>query len=136
MPAVHGAFVLAARTELGAAPPAWAWGPVWVALAPLGGLAAWLVWRRVDVGLERKRAALRLWGWQLLLGGLWPAALFAAHSPGLALAVMLALLVAVLLTLRAFLALQLQAARLLLPYALWLCWAAGWNADCFWFGHV
>ena len=41
-------------------------------LCPLTGVAAWLVWRRIDVGLDRKRAALRRWGWLLLVSGLWP----------------------------------------------------------------
>ena len=54
-------------------------------VCPLTGIAAWLVWRRIDVGLERKRAALRRWGWVLMLGALWPASLYGAHSPALAL---------------------------------------------------
>ena len=105
----------------------------WAALYPLTGVAAWLVYRRVDVCVDRKRAALRIWGWQLLLSGLQPAALFGAHSPELALAVMARLLVALGLTMRAFLQLQRKAALLLTPYAAWLCWAAYMSIDCFWF---
>ena len=112
--------------------------PGWASavLYPLTGLAAWLVWRRVDVALDRKRAALRIWGWQLLLSGLWPAALFGAHSVVAALAVMAMLLVAVGLTVRAFLQLQRPAALLLASYALWLCWAAYMTIDYFWFAAV
>ncbi|HYZ64296.1 MAG TPA: TspO/MBR family protein, partial [Acetobacteraceae bacterium] len=108
-------------------PPGWAWGPIWSLLYAPTGVAAWLVWRRIAVALERKRAALRLWGWQLLLSALWPAAFLGAHSPALALAVMACLLAAVLLTMRAFLRLQKQAGLLVLPYAVWLCCVAYFN---------
>lgn len=101
-------------------------------LYPLTGLAAWLVWRRIDVAMERKRAALRRWGWQLLLSGLWPAALYGAHSPALATAMLLLTLLAVAVTLLSFLELQTAAALLLLPYGAWLCWAAGLYVDRFW----
>lgn len=103
-------------------------------LYPLTGLAAWLVWRRIDVGLERKRAALRRWGWQLLLSGLWPAALYGAHSPALATALLVLALISVALTLASFLKLQTGAALLLLPYCAWLCCAAYLYADRFWLG--
>ncbi len=94
------------------------------ALYPLTGVAAWLVWRRIDVGVERKRAALRRWGWQLLLSGLWPAALYGAHDAALGLAVLALLAVALGLTLLAFASLQPRAALLLLPYCAALCWSA------------
>jgi tryptophan-rich sensory protein len=112
------------------------WGPAAMLLYPLTGLAAWLVWRRIDVGLERKRAALRLWGWQLLLSGLWPAALYGAHSPALATVLLLLALLSVALTLIAFVRLQAAAALLLLPYCAWLCSAAYLYADRFWLGGI
>jgi benzodiazapine receptor len=119
-------------------PPLWPplWGPGAMLLYPLTGLAAWLVWRRIDVGLERKRAALRLWGWQLLLSGLWPAALYGAHSPALATMLLLLALLSVVLTLIAFLRLQAGAALLLLPYCAWLCSAAYLYAGDFWLGGI
>ena len=103
-------------------------------LYPLTGLAAWLVWRRIDVGLDRKRAALRRWGWQLLLGGLWPAALYGASSPALAGALLLLLLLAAMATALAFKPLHRGAALLLAPYALWLVCTAAQAADRFWQG--
>ncbi len=113
-------------------PPNWAFAPVWATLYPLIGVAAWLVWRRIDVGAERKRAGLRLWGWQLLLNALWPAAFFGLRNPGLAMALILALIAAVALTIKAFLRLRPLAALLLLPYAAWLCYAAYLNAGFWW----
>jgi len=129
-------LLLASQTALssGAGWPVAGWEglPLWAVLYGSAGVAAWLVWRRVDVGLERKRNALRIWGWLLLLSGLWPAAFFGAQSPEAALAVMAAVLGALALTLRAFLQLQRGAALLMAPYAAWLCWAAYMNASCFW----
>lgn len=110
----------------------WGWNPAWAVLYPLTGVAAWLVWRRVDVGLERKRAALRRWGWQLLLSGLWAAALFGFQSPAVALLIMVPLLVCATLTFLSFLKVQKAAALLLLPHVVLLCCAAYLNADCFW----
>jgi len=114
----------------------WGWALLGAGVYAAVGVAAWLVWRRVDVGLDRKRAALRVWGWLLLLSGLWPAAFFGARSPGAALVVMAVLLPAFGLTLRAFLQLQRNAALLMTPYALWLCWAAYMSASCFWFAST
>src|SRR3954453_2278222 len=110
----------------------WAAAPLWIALYGSVGVAAWLVWRRIDVGIERKRAALRCWGWLLLLSGIWPAAFFEAHNPDAALAVMILLLATLALTLRAFVQLQRGAALLLGPYGVWLCWTAYMTASSFW----
>ncbi len=105
-------------------------------LCPLTGLAAWLVWRRIDVGLERKRAALRRWGWQLMLSALWPAAFYGARSPALAMLLLLLSLAAVVLTASHFRRLQPTAAALLLPYAVWLGVAAYFAVNRFWPGII
>ncbi len=94
-------------------------------LCPLTGVAAWLVWRRIDVGLERKRTALRRWGWALMLGALWPAALYGAHAPALALLLLLLCLASAAWTAAAFRALQPAAATLMLPYTAWVAIVAG-----------
>ena len=95
------------------------------ALCPLTGIAAWLVWRRIDVGLDRKRAALRRWGWVLMLSSLWPAALYGAHSPALALLFLLLGLVTAAWTTVSFRTLQPAAALLMVPYTAWIAIIAG-----------
>ncbi len=94
-------------------------------LCPLTGIAAWLVWRRIDVGLERKRAALRRWGWVLMLGALWPAALSGMHSPPLAIIVLLCGLTAAAWTAFSFRTIQPTAALLMLPYTAWIAIIVG-----------
>jgi tryptophan-rich sensory protein len=101
-------------------PPNWVFGAVWGVLYVQIGFSAWLIWRRPQIG---QRRALLLWGWQLLVNALWGPAFFGLHSPGLALGVVLTLLVLVVLTIRRFLRLSRLAGVLLLPYALWTCYA-------------
>jgi len=115
-------------------PPAALFGPVWTLLYLLMGTAAWLVWRQVRPSRESvgKRVALRLWGWQLLLNAGWTPAFFGLHSPGLALIVMVPLVGLIGLTIRAFGRIHRLAAALLLPYALWMCYAGYLNAGFFW----
>lgn len=115
----------------GASADAIVWGLGFL-LYPLTGVAAWLVWRRIDVGLDRKRAALRLWGWQLLLGSLWPAMVYGVQSVALAAAAFAALMLAAMATLRAFRRLQGTAAVLFVPYCVWLLCTAALSADRFW----
>lgn len=94
----------------------------------LPGVAAWLVWRRVDVGLHRKRAALRWWGWTLAARAAWAAAGAMTPSPDARLATVAALAAVfglTLLTIRAFWPLQRPAAAMLLPYIACIA-AAGW----------
>ena len=116
-----------------------------VAVAPLppglllygaSGVAAWLVWRRIDVGLERKRAALRLWGWQLLLSGLWQVVLAWSGHPGAAAGSLLATLLLAWASVAAFRTLRPNAAILQLVYVVWLCWEAASAADRFWPGQI
>ncbi len=116
-------------------PPTWLFAPIWTTLYPVMGVAAWVVWRRIDIGAERKRAALRTWGWQLLINSLWSPALFGLHSLGLGLFVIGSLLVAVLLTIRRFVPLQPVAAALMVPYALWVGYAAYLNMGFWWLNH-
>ena len=103
----------------GAAARAGARGPVpWPELAPgvLPGVAAWLVWRRVDLALHRKRAALRLWGWALLAQAVWPGVAPLLGSAAAGQAALLGACGLTLLAIRAFWPLGRGAAAMLLPY--------------------
>ncbi len=113
-------------------PPTWLFAPVWTTLYPVMGVAAWLVWRRIDVGAERKRTALRSWGWQLLANSLWSPAFFGLHNLALSLVAIVLLLASILLTIRRFVPLQPAAAALMSPYAVWVGYAAYLNAGFWW----
>ncbi len=127
---VNGWYLTLVRPPL--LPPDWVFGPVWTVLYVTIGVSAWLVWRRVDVAAHRKRAALRIWGWQLLANALWPAAFFGLGRPGLGVAVIVLLWGSIVTTVRVFWPLQRGAAVLLLPYLGWVTFATYLNFGFWW----
>jgi tryptophan-rich sensory protein len=61
------------------------------------------------------------------VGVLWSVVFFAMHSPALGLGVIMALLVAIAITIVFFDRLNRLAAVLLIPLLLWVCFATGLN---------
>lgn len=107
-------------------PPDAAFPIVWTILYVLMAVSAWLVWRSPGDEGDRK-TALVWFGIQLVVGILWSVAFFWLHSPAYGLAVILALLAAIVITIVLFDRLSRPAALLLIPYILWVCFAAGLN---------
>ena len=106
-------------------PPGWIFGPVWTALYTAMALAAWLVWRRG--GFAKQRRPLSLFLVQLTLNAGWTPLFFGWRSPGLAFAEILLLWLAIAMTLVAFLRISRVAAWFLVPYLLWVGFAAVLN---------
>ena len=104
-------------------PPSWVFGPVWTTLYVMMAVAAWLVWLKP----ETTRTALILFFIQLALNSLWSFLFFGAQSPGLALIDILALWLALALTIHAFFEHSRTASLLLLPYLAWVSFAAFLN---------
>jgi tryptophan-rich sensory protein len=104
-------------------PPNWVFAPVWTVSYLMIGTAAWLVWRRI--GAARP---LRLWGWQLAANALWAPAFFGLHSPALAMAVIVVMLLLAGVTISAFRRAHGTAAALMLPYGACSLYAAYLNA--------
>lgn len=107
------------------APPPEIFGPVWSVLYALMGLAAWLVWR-VD-GWRRARVPLVLFCVQLVLNALWSWLFFGWHLGAAAFADIIVLWVLVAATLVAFWRVRPLAGGLLVPYLLWVGFAAALN---------
>lgn len=128
--AIGGAF-----TEMGAwyrslempgwNPPGWVFGPVWTALYVMLGVAAWRVWRHG--GFRQQKVALGAFGAQWILNALWTPLFFGMHRPGLALIDLMLLWVAALVTTVLFWRTDRVAGGLLVPYMLWLSFAAALN---------
>jgi translocator protein len=108
-------------------PPAWVFAPVWSLLYLLMGIAAWLVWQRR--GLAGAVPALGLFLVQLGFNAAWSWLFFGLHQVGWALADLLALWLAVGATLLAFWAHRPLAGLLLIPYLLWVSFAAVLNVQ-------
>ncbi|MDX1588293.1 MAG: TspO/MBR family protein [Oleiphilaceae bacterium] len=107
------------------APPGAVFGPVWTVLYGMMTLSAWLVWR--DRGWRRASWALSLFVLQLVPNVLWSWLFFVGHQGGLAFATILLLLGLTLATVVAFYRHHRVAAGLLVPYLLWVGFAACLN---------
>ncbi len=107
------------------APPPGVFGPVWSVLYAMMGIAAWLVWRKA--GLHASRTALLLFLTQLAVNALWSWLFFGWHRGALAFIDILLLWALIAATVVAFWRLQPLAGALLLPYWLWVSFAAVLN---------
>ncbi len=111
-------------------PPGWVFGPVWITLYLLIGVAAYLVWHR---GLHSKQVkiALGFWLFGLLMNVLWCAVFFGRHSVSGGVAVLAATWIVTLLQTVTFNTISPAARRLLIPYILWLAFASYLNLAIF-----
>lgn len=107
------------------APPASVFGPVWTLLYAMMAIAAWLVWR--SGGFRNNRIALSLFGVQLALNALWSWLFFAWHLGALAFADILLLWFFIAATTVSFWRVRPLAGALLVPYLLWVSFAAVLN---------
>ena len=115
-------------------PPNGIFGPVWTFLYTAMAVAAWLVWRKRAPGTPR---ALKVYAVQLALNLAWTPVFFGLYPAiggaalWLALAIIIALIMAVAVTVVSFGPVSRTAGLLLLPYVSWLVFAAtlnGWAA--------
>ena len=106
-------------------PPSWLFGPAWGIMYGLMGVSAWLVWRQG--GLLEQAVPLKLYLLQLVLNLLWSFIFFGVRRPYAAFVDILLLWAAVLATTLAFYGVDLLAGRLMLPYLLWVTFAAALN---------
>lgn len=107
------------------APPPSVFGPVWTVLYALMAMAAWLVWR--IHGFYAARTALILFGVQLVFNALWSWLFFRWRLGMPAFADILLLWVLVVITLTRFWRVKPLAGLLLVPYILWVSFAAVLN---------
>jgi tryptophan-rich sensory protein len=107
------------------APPSWVFGPVWTVLYTLMALAAWLVWR--SGGFRQNSWALGFFLGQLAFNALWSWLFFGWHLGDCAFAGILALLVSLAITIVLFWRVRPVAGALLIPYLLWVAFAAVLN---------
>ena len=107
-------------------PPNWVFGPVWATLYLLMAIAAFLVWRR---GSENKyvKFALCIFCLQLLLNTLWSIVFFGLHAPWWAFVNIVLLWAAIAWTMVAFRKISHTAFYLLVPYLIWVSFAAYLN---------
>lgn len=108
-------------------PPNWIFGPVWTALFLLMGIASYLVWKK-----EKKiKTSLKLYGIQLGLNFFWSYLFFGLHRPDWSLFEIALLWFFILLTIKSFYKVRKEAGIFLIPYLLWVSFAAYLNYTIF-----
>lgn len=108
-------------------PPNGIFGPVWTALYVLMAVALWLVRREQDAPPALRSRASRWFAAQFLFNLLWAPLFFGLRSPLLAVMDIGLLWIALAATMLAFHRVRPLAAWLLLPYLVWITFAAVLN---------
>lgn len=149
VPSISGWYAELVKPEF--APPNWVFGPVWTTLFALMGIAAFLIWKEKEIAASSRqdgtprndkkiKIALVIFAGQLVLNILWSIVFFGLHNPGLAFINIIALWLAIALTIIVFYKISPPsssawttegrgklAAYMLIPYIIWVSFAAYLN---------
>lgn len=101
-------------------PASWVFGPVWITLYTLMGIALYIVWMQKEKGMKIKKA-VSVFAGQLILNSLWSVIFFGFNNITLALVEILILLGFIVWTMVEFKKISKTAFYLLIPYILWVC---------------
>ncbi len=106
-------------------PPNWIFGPVWSTLFLMMGVSAWLVWKQA--GFQNAKFELGWFAFHLLLNILWSVLFFGLQQMGWACVEIVVLWLSIAATMVLFYRHSKLAAGLLIPYLLWVSFAAFLN---------
>jgi len=106
-------------------PPNWAFPVVWNALYVLMGVSLWLLWRSSN---GEARLAIGLFFIQLTLNAAWSPVFFGLHEIRWSVAIIVALALAIAATIAFAWDVNRAAAWLLVPYLVWVIYAASLNS--------
>ncbi|MBN2250633.1 MAG: tryptophan-rich sensory protein [Candidatus Altiarchaeota archaeon] len=107
-------------------PPNWVFAPVWSTLYVLMGVSAYLVWKK-GLGSRGVKTALLAFVIQLALNAAWSFIFFGMRNPFLAFVEIIALWVSIAATILLFYRISRPASYLLVPYIVWVSFAAYLN---------
>lgn len=110
-------------------PPSWVFGPAWITLYTLMGIALFLVWQEREN--KDTKSALTTFGVQLLINSLWSILFFGMQNPLLGLVDIVILWTLIILTIIEFIKISKPAGILLIPYLLWVTFASVLNLEIF-----
>ena len=109
----------------GFTPPGWVFGPVWILLYLMMGVALYLVW--LSPAHPSKTIALAVFAVQLILNALWSYFFFYSQNPRAGFIEIVILWVFIILSILLFYRIHKGAAMIMLPYLLWVTFAAYLN---------
>jgi len=104
-------------------PPNWIFAPVWSLLYVLMGIAGGLVWNQLENNRELVKKGLFFFTAQLLLNAMWSYLFFGLHNILLAVIEIILLWLIVFETYLIFKKIDKTAAKLFIPYILWISFA-------------
>jgi tryptophan-rich sensory protein len=113
-------------------PPNWIFAPVWSMLYIMMGIAAGLVWDRMESNTPLVKKALVFFAVQLALNALWSYLFFGLMNPMLALLEIVILWLMIYETYVQFGKINKIAGYLFIPYLLWVSFAMVLNASIWW----
>jgi benzodiazapine receptor len=113
-------------------PPNWVFAPVWSMLFIMMGVAAGLVWNRLEFEKEIVKKALIFFAIQLALNALWSYLFFGLHNPMLAGLEIIVLWLMIYETYIQFSKINRIAGYLFIPYLVWVSFAAVLNGSIWW----
>lgn len=113
-------------------PPNWIFAPVWSTLFVMMGVAAGLVWDRIEAEREVVKKALICFAIQLALNALWSYLFFGLHNPMLAGLEIIILWLMIFETYIQFAKINKIAGYLFIPYLAWVSFAAVLNGSIWW----
>jgi translocator protein len=106
-------------------PPNWAFPVVWNTLYVMMGVSLWLLWRSQHA---QARLAIGLFFLQLALNAAWSPVFFGLHEIRWGVAIIMALAIAIAATIAIAWDVSRAAAWLLVPYLMWVIYAASLNS--------
>jgi translocator protein len=104
-------------------PPNLIFGPVWITLYFLMGISIYLIWNK-GIKTKLSKIALSVFVIQLVLNSLWTILFFGLKSPLIAFIEIILLWIFILLTIIYSYKISKLASYLLIPYILWVSFAA------------
>lgn len=113
-------------------PPNWLFAPVWSVLYVLMAVAAARVWSNTKTAVAVIRKALLFWWIQLALNTAWSFLFFGFNNLLLALIEIVLLELLIYETYLQFKKIDTLSAKLLIPYMIWVAFAALLNAAIWW----
>ena len=106
-------------------PPNWLFGPVWTLLYFSIAVSGFLIWRKIQK--EKRLKVYSVFAAPLVLNALWSYLFFGIHQIGLAFAEICILWILIVINIVIFAKIFRPAAFILIPYALWVAFAAALN---------
>ncbi|MTH15146.1 TspO/MBR family protein [Flavobacterium sp. LC2016-01] len=113
-------------------PPNWIFMPVWTILYIFMAVAAGLVWDKIKEQNEEVKKALLLFIIQLTLNAVWSYLFFGLKNTMLALVEIILLWLFIYETYLKFVKINKTAGYLLIPYLIWVAFAAVLNGSILW----